>query len=91
MSSDLRGKLARGIDLLAEFGPEIGLPHVRSMGEGLFELRMKGRGTIARVFFCLVVGRVIVFLHVFIKMTEKTPARELQIALRRMKEVRHAP
>ena len=45
------------------FGADLGMPHARSMGGGLFELRIKAAEGIARVFYCTVVDRRIVFLH----------------------------
>jgi phage-related protein len=69
------------------YGPDLGMPHTKAMGSGLFELRIKAAEGIARVFYCTVVGKRIVFLHQFVKKTDKTPAKELQIAHRRMKEV----
>jgi phage-related protein len=80
---------ARYIGLTArmmEHGPNLGLPHTDALGGGLFELRLKGVEGIARVMFCLVMNRQIVVLHVFIKKTQKTPARDLKIARLRMKE-----
>jgi phage-related protein len=59
------------------------------MGDGLLELRLKGSEGIARVFYCTQVGRRIVMLHSFVKKTNRTPPRELEIALNRMKEVKH--
>ncbi len=56
---------------------------------GLFELRIKAAEGIARVFYCTVVENRIVFLHQFAKKSEKTPSKELDIAQRRMKEVKH--
>jgi phage-related protein len=89
------GLLARYLrltDLMLEFGPNLGMPHTRAMGEGLFELRVKGPEGIARVFYCTVVQRRIVMLHAFIKKSQKTPKRELDIAKRRLQEVlRHDP
>jgi phage-related protein len=89
------GLLARYLrltDLMLEFGPNLGMPHTRAMGEGLCELRVKGQEGIARVFYCTVVQRRIVMLHVFIKKSQKTPKRELEIAKHRLQEVlRHAP
>jgi len=69
-------------------GPNLGMPHSRAMGDGLFELRMKSSEGIGRVFYCTIIDQTIVMLHTFIKKTQKTPARELAIARRRMKEVR---
>jgi len=42
------------------------------------------------VFYCTLVGRRIVLLHQFIKKSEKTPQKELEIARKRMKEVKDA-
>lgn len=72
------------------YGPDLGMPHTRAMGEGLFELRLKAAEGIARVFYCTVVNRKIVFLHSFVKKTDKTPPRELKVARQRMKEHQHA-
>lgn len=72
------------------YGPDLGMPHTRAMGGGLFELRLKAAEGIARVFYCIVVDRRIVMLHQFTKKTEKTPRKELEIARMRMKEVKDA-
>ena len=71
-------------------GPNLGEPHTKGFGDGLFELRLKGAEGIARVFFCTLVGRRVVMLHSFIKKTDKTPPRERRIAESRMKETKHA-
>jgi len=72
----------------ASYGPDLGMPHTRAMGKGLFELRLKAEEGIARVFYCTLVGRRVVMLHQFIKKSEKTPPNELKIARNRMKEVK---
>jgi phage-related protein len=71
-------------------GPNLGEPHTKAFGDGLFELRLKGAEGIARVFFCALVGRRIVMLHCFVKKSQRTPARELAIAQARLKEVKRA-
>jgi phage-related protein len=73
---------------MAVFGPNLGEPHTKAFGEGLFELRLKGAEGIARVFFCTLVDRRIVMLYSFVKKTETTPLRERQIARQRLKEVK---
>ena len=75
---------------MVALGPNLGEPHTKAFGEGLYELRLKGAEGIARVFFCTLVGKRVVMLHSFIKKTEKTPPRERGIAELRMKEVKHA-
>lgn len=71
-------------------GPDLGLPHTRAMGGGLFEIRAKGREGIGRAFYCTVVEQRIVILHAIIKKTQRTPARELATARRRLDEVRQS-
>ena len=70
-----------------EFGWPLGMPYCRSLGNGLWEVRsdLTG-GKIARVIFA-VVGERMVLLHGFLKKTQKTPTQDLQLALKRMKEV----
>ncbi len=69
-------------------GPNLSEPHTKAMGSGLFELRLKGAEGIARVFYCTMIGRRIVMLHSFVKKSDRTPSRELDVALHRMKEVK---
>ena len=73
---------------MVAMGPNLGEPHTKAMGQGLFELRLKGSEGIARVLYCTQVGRRIVVLHSFIKKSNRTPARELAVAVNRMQEVR---
>src|SRR5437868_9133523 len=73
---DVLADYARLIELLAEYGPSLRLPHSRAFGDGLFELRPRGRSGVARAFYCFMVGRRIVILHAFIKKTQQTPDRE---------------
>ena len=85
------GLLARYLhltDLMLEFGANLGIPHTKSMGGGLLELRLKSKEGIARVFYCTVIEEQIVMLHVFVKKSQKTPRKELETAKRRLKEVK---
>jgi phage-related protein len=81
-------RFIRYAERMEVFRPDLGMPHTRSMGGGLFELRIKAAEGIARVFYCTVVDRRIVFLHQFVKKSEKTPLKELEIARHRMKEMK---
>jgi phage-related protein len=57
------------------------------LGRGLWEVRSTlTQGRIARVLFCEHEGRMIL-LHAFIKKTQKTPAGDLELALKRKKEI----
>ena len=61
--------------------------NTRATGGGLFELRVKGQEGIARVFYGTAIGQPIVMLHIFIKKSQKTPRKALEIARRRWQEV----
>jgi phage-related protein len=61
--------------------------HSRAFGEGLFELRPRGRGGIGRAFYGFLMGRRVIVLHAFIKKTQQTPDRELKLARKRLKEL----
>lgn len=87
LSSGFVARFLRYAERMEVFGPDLGMPHTRAMGGGLFELRIKAAEGIARIFYCTVVNRRIVFLHQFVKKTDKTPAKELRIAQNRMKDV----
>ncbi len=75
------------LELVEEFGPNLGKPHTAPMGGGLYEIRARGKEGIGRSLFCTLKGKEIVILHSFIKKTQKTPKREIDIALKRMKEL----
>ncbi len=79
---------AVGTDLATvQFGWPLGMPLCRSLGTGLWEVRstLPSR-RIARLLFFVGDGRIGV-VHGFIKKTRKTPAEDLQLARRRMKEM----
>jgi len=76
------------LEIIRDIGPNLGMPYTRPMGDGLFEIRSKGKEGIGRSLFCTIKGRKIIILHSFIKKSAKTPKRELKIAMKRMKEVK---
>lgn len=79
---------ARLVELLMEFGPDLRMPHSRALGDGLFELRPRGREGIGRALYCYLVGERVIVLHAFVKKTQATPERDLNRARRRRDEVR---
>jgi len=64
------------------------MPHSKAIGRRLFELRARGKDGIGRAFYCYMRDKRIVILHAFIKKTQTTPQRELDIAYKRMNEVK---
>jgi phage-related protein len=69
--------------LLREFGISLGMPHAKHIGGKLWELRPGAN----RFFYFAYVGRRFVILHAYRKQSQKTPARELALAERRLAEV----
>jgi len=68
-----------------EFSWPIGMPLVRALGRELWEVRSSlPQGRIARVIFC-VEKDCMVLLHGFMKKTQQTPKREIDLALKRKK------
>ncbi len=86
----IRAKLLQVLDTIRESGPfSIGKPHIAPMGKGLYEIRAKGKEGIGRSFFCAVVDKKMVILHSIIKKTQKTPKKDLELAIKRMKEIKN--
>jgi|1186.fasta_scaffold170977_2 phage-related protein len=74
-------------ELLCQYGPQaVGMPHVRSLGNKLWEMRLRDAEGIARAIYFAASGRRLVILHAFDKRTQKTPKRALDLARRRMRE-----
>jgi phage-related protein len=87
ISEDDRRVIGKDIQKV-EFGWPIGMPYCRHLGEGLWETRSDlSGGWIARVVFAIVEGEM-VLLHGFVKKSQKTPEPELQLARRRLREIK---
>ena len=84
---DVLADYARIIELLMAHGPNLRMPHSRAFGDGLFELRPRGRAGIGRAFYCFLVGHRVVVLHAFVKKSQQTPDKEMKLARKRMKEI----
>jgi phage-related protein len=85
---DIRARFQRIVELIQTHGLErVREPYVKHLEGPLWEMRMKGRAGIARAVYVTAVGKRIVVVHVFGKKTQKTPRREIEIALKRAREV----
>jgi len=71
---------AKGLEQVRE-------PYVKHLEGPLWEIRMKGRDGISRALYVTAKGRRVVVVRVFVKKTQKTPRREIKLALQRAKEV----
>lgn len=86
---DVLADYARIVELLIEHGPNLKLPYSRAFGDGLFELRPRGRSGIGRAFYCFLVGMRVVVLHAFIKKSQQAPDHEVKLARKRLKEIKN--
>ena len=58
---------------------------VKKVKPKIWEIRSTIKSGICRVFFIIFAGNI-VLLHAFVKKTQKTPPRELDVAVERLKE-----
>lgn len=82
-----KARTVKTLDLLESYGIQMGEPHVKNVARKLWELRVKAKEGIFRFFFIVKKNRIIILLHGFQKKSEKTLKRELDIAIKRMKEI----
>src|SRR3990167_11083996 len=78
-------KIAHSIRLLIDYGPFLKPPDVKKLLDKLYELRIPGK-TAIRIFYT-VANCQYYLLHAFKKKTQKTPAREIKVAINRIKEI----
>jgi phage-related protein len=89
LPADMQARFQRIVGLIQTVGIEaVREPYVRHLEDRLWEMRMSGRDGISRAIYVTAVGRRVVVVRVFVKKTERTPRRELDIARERAKEVR---
>lgn len=81
-----KAKIVHAVKLLGEYGNQLGMPHAKILESGLYELRIRGKEEL-RIFYCFN-QKTIYLLHAFKKQTQKTPQRELSLALERMAMVK---
>lgn len=88
LPADMRARFVRISNLIAEVGLQhVGAPHLKHVTGPLWEMRMSGRDGISRALYVTVAGKRVVVVRAFIKNTPSIPRREIQLALRRAKEV----
>ncbi len=86
---DMQARFIYIAKLLEEFGPmHVRAPHVKHIRGKLYEMRMRGKDGISRALYVTVKNQRIVVVRAFIKKTQKTPEREIKLALKRAQEVK---
>lgn len=76
----MKAKVPRTIDLLKNNGPLLREPYSKSLGDGIFELRIKQRNDITRVLYFFFIGNKAILTNGFIKKTQKTPKNVIETA-----------
>jgi phage-related protein len=84
LPEELRSHFTRTLQMIVARGLErSGMPHVKHVRGPIWEIRFSGRATIGRALYATVIGKRIVILRVFVKKTEKTPPRDIELAFQR--------
>jgi len=85
---DMQARFRRIVELIQRYGLErVHEPHIKHLEGPLWEMRMKGKDGISRAVYVTAKGRRVVVVRVFVKKSQKTPRREIEIALERAQEV----
>jgi phage-related protein len=88
LPADIQARFVRLAERIVSVGLEsLSEPHVKHLEAKLWELRLTGRDGIARALYVTAIGRRVVVVRAFIKKTRKTPRTEIELALRRAKEI----
>lgn len=89
LPADQKARFLRIGELIEALGLEhVGEPHVKHIDGALWEMRLTGRDGISRALYVVARPKRIVVVRVFIKKTQKTPRREIELALKRAERVR---
>lgn len=88
LPNDMKARFRRIAELIQSYGLEqLREPYVKRLEPPLWEMRMSGRDGISRAIYVTAKGKRVVVVRVFVKKTQKTPRKELDLALARVKEI----
>jgi phage-related protein len=88
LPEDMQARFLRLSDRIVQAGLEaMGEPHVKHLEGKLWELRLIGRDGIARALYVTAMGRRVIVVRAFVKKRQKTPRAEIELALRRAKDI----
>jgi phage-related protein len=88
LPADIRASFVYISRLIEDFGLDrVREPHVKHVHGSLWEMRLKGRDGVSRALYVTAVGRRVVVVRAFVKKTQKTPNREIELALKRAKDL----
>ena len=88
LPADMRARMTRMAAVIEEHGlTELPRGWVKFLDDKLWELRVTGKDGIARALYVTATGQRVVILRIFVKKSQKTPKRELELARKRAKEI----
>lgn len=76
----MRAKAVGLLQILQEKGNQLREPYTKSLGDGIFELRVQSGNNISRILYFFFTGGKIVVTNGFIKKTKRTPVKEIRLA-----------
>ena len=88
MPNKIQARMLKLLELIEKHGANLGPPHTEALSDGLFEIRAKAQEGIGRGLFCYLKDQQVYVLLAFVKKTQKTPRKELELARQRQKEVK---
>jgi phage-related protein len=87
LEPSFKAKFLHIAEMLENFGPSnVREPYCKPLANKLWEIRMKGPTGIARAIYVTAKGNKIIVLHAFVKKTQKTPTKAIEMALKRLRE-----
>lgn len=89
IDNEPKAEIFRIFVMLQKYGTQLGLPFVRPLEQKIYEVRAKDKSWIYRVLYFAHTDKTFVMLHGFQKKTQTTPRKELDMAIKRLKEVQN--
>ena len=87
--ADMRARFIKIVELIETYGLQnVGMPHVRHLKDKIWEMRIKGRDGIGRALYVTTEGERVIVLRAFVKKSQKTPLREIRLAIQRTREIK---
>ncbi len=88
LPADMRARFAHICGLISAVGLDrMGAPHIRHLNGPLWEMRIRGHSGISRAIYVTARGKRVVVVRAFVKKTQRTPTREIALALQRAREI----
>ena len=80
LDKKMRAKMVRTIEALQNNGNDLRESYSKHLDDGIFELRAKVGTDISRVLYFFFIGQRVILTNGFIKKTQKTPEKEINLA-----------